>query len=95
MPKGEFFALTGTLQPYRKIRHYRLYTLDLADGGGWLLDTGRNVDHLIGSTVHVEGERWDFAIIDVDRIWASGDPRPLFWRERLAGWWKGVRSGSD
>lgn len=87
MPKGQFYALTGVLQHSEHLSpYYRLYALELPDGGGWFLDTSRTVDHLIGRTVHIEGERWDFAIIDVDRIWADGDPRPLFWRERLVRW---------
>ncbi len=83
MPKGQSYALTGTLWRSELIPHLRLYALHLPDGG-WLLDTPRRVDHLIGRRVHIEGTRWDFAIINVDRIWAVGDSRPLLWRERLA-----------
>lgn len=90
VPKGQSYALTGTLWRSALMPSYRLYVLDLPDGGGWLLDTPRNVDHLIGRRVHIEGTRWDFVIINVDRIWAEGEPRPLLWRERLARmmWWR-------
>ena len=85
MPKGQFYALTGTLQRSELLSpYYRLYALHLPEGGARSLDMLGNADHLIGRMVHIEGRRWDFAIIDVDRIWAEGDPRPLFWRERLA-----------
>ena len=84
MPKGQSCALTGTLRRSALMPTYRLYALYLSDGGGWLLDTPCNVDHLIGRRVHIEGKRWDFAIIDVSRIWAEGETRPLLWRERLA-----------
>lgn len=84
MPKGQSYALTGTLWRSALMPSYRLYVLYPSDGGGWWLDTPRNVDHLIGRRVHIEGRRWDFAIIDVSRIWAEGEARPLLWRERLA-----------
>lgn len=88
VPNGQFYALTGTLQRSELLSpYYRLYALHLPEGGARSLDVLGNADHLIGRTVHIEGRRWDFAIIDVDRIWAEGDPRPVFLRERLAGWW--------
>ena len=84
MPKGQSYALTGMLWRSELLPSYRLYALHLPDGGGWLLDTPRRVDHLIGRRVQIEGKRWDFSIIDVSRIWAEGEARPLLWRERLA-----------
>lgn len=90
MPKGQFYALTGKLRRAELLaRCYGLYALDLPDGSGWYLDIRRDADHLIGRPVHIEGKRWDFAIIDVDRIWAEGEPRPLFWREKIRAWWAG------
>lgn len=95
MPKGQFYALTGILQRADLLLpSYGLYAIKLPNGSGWYLDIRRRADHLVGRTVHIEGERWEFAIIDVNRIWAEGDPRPLFWPERLALIIRKVRLGS-
>lgn len=88
MPKGQFYALTGTLQRSDRFSPYlHLHVIKLPSGSGWYLNIRGNTDHLIGRTVHIEGRRWDFAIIDVDRIWAEGEPRPVFLRERIRAWW--------
>ncbi|MBK6720361.1 MAG: hypothetical protein IPG62_10930 [Sphingomonadales bacterium] len=60
-----------------------LYLLSTHDGAQWLLHTSRRVDRLLGRDVCIEGTRSDFATIDMERIWAVGGPRPMFWRERL------------
>ena len=93
MPKGKFYALTGILQRSDLLLpNYGLYAIKLPNGSGWYLDIRSRADHLVGRTVHIEGQRWEFAIIDVDRIWAKGDPRPLFWRERVARWMQSMRA---
>lgn len=84
MPKGQFYALTGTLSRSYAYTGFAHYAIDPPTGLSWILQINRNVDHLLGRTVHIEGVRWDYAIIDVDRIWAEGDPRPIFWWERLS-----------
>jgi hypothetical protein len=83
VPKGQFHELTGTLWR-SSIPPWHLYEIHTDGGGRWFLDTPRRVDNLIGQSVHVEGVRWEFSIIDVKRIWPVGAPRPLNWRERLA-----------
>lgn len=88
--KGQFHELTGTLWR-SSIRPSHLYEIYTDSGGRWFLDMPRRVDHLIGRGVHVEGRRSDFSLIDVSRVWAVGEPRPLDWRERLAGLMRRVR----
>ena len=83
MPKGQFIELRGMLLP-SPVQPLLLYMLRTHDGAQWFLHTSKRVDHLLGGDVHIEGTRFDFATIDVDRIWAFGTPRPVTWRERLA-----------
>ncbi len=84
VPKGQFVALRGMLLP-SPVQPLLLYMLHTHDGAHWFLHTSKHVDHLLGGDVHIEGTCFDFATIDVERIWAVGEPRPVFWWERLAG----------
>ena len=91
---GQFYALTGTLRRSDRYSPYlSLHVITLPSGSGRYLNIPGNTDRLIGRTVHIEGARWDFGVIDVDRIWAEGDPRPLFLRERLARLMRRWRAG--
>ena len=93
VPRWQYYELTGT-RWRSSIRPAHLYEIHTDRGARWFLDMPRRVDHLIGRAVHIEGYRSDFALIDVSRVWAVGEPRPLDWRERLAAWWQGRRKPS-
>ena len=82
MPMGSFHAETGMLRYIGR----GLYALDRDEGGTWRLDLWTSAPRLVGHRVHIEGRRSGFDLLDVDRIWAEGSPRPVKLRERVAGW---------
>ena len=79
MPRGSRHTLTGTL---RWRRHG--YALEMDDGGVWRLDIGGSVKRLIDRAVWIEGSRSGFDLLDVRRIWAKDDRRPVSLSDRLA-----------
>jgi len=83
MPKGTRHVEAGTLRS----NHFG-FVLEMDGGGFWALElwSVQKPQRYFGQRVKVEGTRVGFNILDVDRMWPEGEPRPLTWFETLKAW---------